>query len=141
MRPQFAKSALRFMLAHETKYRNAPGEKTKTKYTAAKPTKGDYPEMEEKLAQWIREIRQLGIPVESSMLSDEGLAILTELYPNAAEKFKFSRGWRDAFMIRFNFSLRRTTNKSDPTGASCTVVHLFLPESANSHVIQALAGM
>ena len=53
--------------------------------------------MDKKLAEWVKETRNLGIPVETFMLEMEGTRIMKELYPeqfdrNGNCKFGFTSG-------------------------------------------------
>ena len=85
-RPTFSTAALRRMRLKETEIRAAPKKK---KHAEKSGGRGEYPEMENELAHWIRATRAYGIPVEKYMLAVEGRRILNELHgPNT---FKFSK--------------------------------------------------
>jgi hypothetical protein len=90
-RPKFARTSLQLMLDNEARIREATGTRTKRR-SITRPANAVYPQMDSDLANWVRETRRLGIPVETYMLADEGRQILTRLYPNnlAAAKFQFS---------------------------------------------------
>ena len=87
-------------------------------------------EMEYRLAEKIRHIRELGVPVETWMVEMEAKIILHELYPQcfpeptcdeeATETFGFkcSRGWMDGFFKRFNFTCRAIGKKMNKKGVS-----------------------
>ena len=96
-RTTFARKTLREMIAREDAYRKSFGTRSKKKTVRVRA--GQFHRMDKKLAEWVRETRKLGIPVESYMLPIEGLRIMKELYPNQFDEdglctFKFSSGWR-----------------------------------------------
>ena len=70
--------------------------------------------MERELAEWIRNMRRVGVPVETHMVEHEGSTTFKRLHADqittAGEpKFQFSWGWRTAFYKRHDFSQRRVT--------------------------------
>ena len=90
---------------------------------------GKYPEMECHLADNIRYMRMLGMPVESWMLRLEGRLILHKLYPNEIQApmfddrededsfpFKFSNTWKRDFLSRHNFSFQKLGSRTNNLG-------------------------
>ena len=67
------------MLSREHIFRKAAG--TKKKRKTVRSRFGEFPLVDKKLADWVRETRSLGIPVETFMLELEGTRIMKELYP------------------------------------------------------------
>jgi hypothetical protein len=98
------------MIKTEETIRSASGTKTKTKQSSTERRQGKYPEVEKKLASWIRSTREFGIPVETWMLPLEGQLILDTLYPGVV--FNFGNRWRKGFFKRENFSFRHVTSRN-----------------------------
>lgn len=124
-RPKFQRIQLNRILDSESKIRAAL-KKDRSKLVREK--EGRYPDMEKRLAEWIRETRKGGVPVETWMLVEEGKILLHQMYPttypppdafNINYPFKFSRKWQAAFFQRHKFSRRliskRKNNKTDKT--------------------------
>ena len=117
-RPGIQTNTLNRMLDKEKQLRDAKGRQRTTQRTVE--SEGEYPIMEERLATWIRDTRNVGICVETYMLADEGKYIMDELHPG--QHFGFSKGWRDGFFERKGFALRRTTNTSAKSANKMEVV-------------------
>jgi hypothetical protein len=70
--------------------------------------KGKYPEMEDKLDEWTKELREAGCCISGFTLKVKSLQILREM-----EKFDgtffASEGWLRGFLRRKNYTLRRIT--------------------------------
>ena len=70
-----------------------------------------YPEIEKRLAWWIRETRKGGLLVETWMVADEGKDILHKLYPLSFPApsefsnypFKLSNNYQKGFLNRHTF--------------------------------------
>ena len=83
------------MLSRKHIFRKAAG--TKKKRKTVRSRFGEFPTVDKKLAEWVRETRNLGIPVETFMLEIEGTRIMKELYPDQFHsdgkcKFGFTSG-------------------------------------------------
>jgi hypothetical protein len=72
--------------------------------------------MEIRLTEWVRETRELGIPVETYMLAIIGREMLEEEFPERyanqdssgfKEPFLFSNHWQLGYFNRFGFSVHR----------------------------------
>ena len=87
----------------------------KYKLKQIRENEGKYPEMEKRLAQWLRNTRKWGVPVETWIVADEGKDILHKLYPLlfpatselSDYPLKFSNNWQKGFFKRNKFSLRK----------------------------------
>lgn len=71
------------------------------------PKVGRYPELEEAVATFIRDLRSAGKPVSTRIIT---LKAKEEAVCRNIENFKASVGWCHRFMVRFGFSLRRRTS-------------------------------
>jgi hypothetical protein len=109
-RPRLSRYAIQYIIEREDIIRGSSGTKKKKKLANSDRREGKYPVMERKLAKWIRETRELGIPVESWMLPLEGRLFLDEIRLGIA--FAFSSRWRRAFFKRFNFTYRCITSNN-----------------------------
>jgi hypothetical protein len=66
--------------------------------------KAQHPEFEQELATWIIEQREQHLPVSRSMIAKKALALRIN-----EPTFKASNGWIDKYLIKWGFSLRRST--------------------------------
>ena len=108
---------------------------------------GHYPEMEEDLAKYIRDLRSLGVPVETWMIREEAKRIFRkkapEKYPTEADisifgdeeleyPLKMSNHWMRNFLERHNFSYRKLSTKmnkkavTEPMLATIEQYHLMM---------------
>jgi hypothetical protein len=95
---------------------------------------GEYPEMEDKLAEWIRTTRNVAIVVDTDMVREEGRRVLSEQNPYA--NFKFSNGWLDGFFSRNGFAVRRVTN-SNAKRSKKDVVHEVMEFHLDTRALQS----
>ena len=131
--PKFQTSTLRKWLAKrdEIEASASVDDSDRRRIAVPRESAGQYPDMEYRLAASIRNMRQLGIVVESWMVDEEARRILHELYPNkfksnddngdnnnTNEVFKCSNTWRRNFYKRHNFTLRKIGKKMDKKGTS-----------------------
>jgi hypothetical protein len=124
-RPKLTKHAVKRYVTDKDRLVASPGTKGKRRKVGGKAVPGTipsseqtamYPEMEKRLADWIRGMRKMGIPVETYMVRAEGETIYKDLYPlkkdpNGKVDFKFSATWRVKFFSRHRFSLRKVTTR------------------------------
>lgn len=71
------------------------------------PKKGRYPEVDDSVAQFVRDARSKALPVTIQMLQCKAKEVIHKF---GIENFKASRGWCEKFMRREGFSLRRRTS-------------------------------
>lgn len=74
--------------------------------------KSMYPAMENQLANWISEKRNLGCCITANSIKSKAIEYFNELYKNTEEgivEFNCSNGWFNNFLKRKNFTLRRIT--------------------------------
>ena len=71
------------------------------------PRNGRHPEVEEILANYVRELRSTGKPVSRYIIS---LKAKTEAQEHNISDFKVSEGWCTRFMVQHGFSLRCRTS-------------------------------
>ena len=109
-RNTISRNTIKRILNSETKIQASNGSKRTTRKTGIQDREGVFPEMEIDLAKSIRELRDLGIPVETYMVQEEARNIHRKTYPTLwttlTEPFKFSNNWMSAFFRRFGFSRR-----------------------------------
>ena len=73
---------------------------------------GQYPGMEEELAERITTAREQGIPYETWMLAYDAKDILLKKNHKASTRFKASSSWRRTFLERNGLAIRKVTNAS-----------------------------
>ncbi|XP_028926536.1 LOW QUALITY PROTEIN: zinc finger protein 514-like [Ornithorhynchus anatinus] len=100
------------------------------------PKSGKYPEIDNKILEYVTELRKSGCTVSHEMLKMKAREIARE--QNIAEtEFKASRGWISRFMQRNNLSLRRRTSlcRRLPGDYSCRVLEFqkFLIRQRQEH--------
>jgi hypothetical protein len=125
-RPKFAKSSLLLMIKHEERIRNAVGTVTKRHRITKASFCAEYPEMDVALALWIRETRQVGIPVETYMLAEEGL--LTRLILVRLVIVLIDRPIHRYFSLcLYNFYQHRSADHGEavPTQCGCGKIPIF----------------
>lgn len=67
-----------------------------------------WPDLEEKLLQEFKEVREKGLKVKHYWFATRAKQLMSELHPSV--EFKFSQGWFDCFKFRNKLSFRRRTN-------------------------------
>lgn len=67
-----------------------------------------WPDVEEKLVEEFKELRQKGLKVKHYWFRTRAHQLMTELHPGV--DFRFSAGWFDRFKARNDISYRRATN-------------------------------
>ena len=125
-RPKFAKSSLLLMIKHEERIRNAVGTVTRRHRITKASSCAEYPEMDVALALWIRETRQVGIPVETYMLAEEGL--LTRLILVRLVIVLIDRPIHRYFSLcLYNFYQHRSADHGEavPTQCGCGKIPIF----------------
>ena len=137
-RPNFQATTLRDWLKRRQDIEKLVSKKANhtRNHAVARQHVGQYPEMEHRLAERIRNMRDLGVPVESWMVIMEGKLLLHELIPKKFPElkfdgsdannfgFKFSRTWMDGFFERFGFS-RHTIGKKMNKKGKCKYISFF----------------
>lgn len=118
-RPKFQRLQLNRLLASESQIRSSL-KRDRSKVVREK--EGRYPDMEKRLAEWIRDTRKGGVPVETWMIVEEGKVLLHRLYPKTYPcpddfaddyPFKFSAKWKTAFFERHKFSRRLISKRKN----------------------------
>ena len=94
-RQTFDRKSSRLMISRENIFRATIG--TKKLRKSVRPRTGTFFRMDKELAKWVRETRNMGLPVESYMLEIEGVRLMKEIYPEQFDeegqcKFQFSAG-------------------------------------------------
>ena len=109
---------------------------------------GQFPEMEVRLASRLRHFRELGMPVETWMVSMEAKMLLHDIFPEQFPKpkfddsdetefgFKCSRTWMDGFFSRKNFSRRALGKKMNKKGATTGMIDTTLDFHVNMRALQ-----
>ena len=146
-RPSYQPSTLRDWLkrrdAIELSARKKDSDRRRT--AVQQQTVGQFPDMEDILAMRIRNLRSLGIVVETWMVDAEAREILYELYPtkfpdpsntdnwgDESSGFKASSTWRKRFFKRKNFTRRKIGKRMNKKGTlpqrmeAVTAYHLRL---------------
>ncbi|CAF1085979.1 unnamed protein product [Brachionus calyciflorus] len=91
-----------------------------------------YPAMENQLANWISEKRNLGCCITAHSIKSKAIECFNELYKNTEEgmyEFQCSNGWLNNFLKRKNFTLRRiTTSGRELPKDSINIIKSFFTE-------------
>jgi hypothetical protein len=114
------------MIKHEERIRNAVGTVTKRHRITKASFCAEYPEMDVALALWIRETRQVGIPVETYMLAEERL--LTSLILVRLVIVLIDRPIHRYFSLcLYNFYQHRSADHGEavPTQCGCGKIPIF----------------
>ena len=66
--------------------------------------KGEFPQLEEALFLWFKDVRSRNIPIDGPTLQQKGLEFANKL--NLGDEFKASDGWIDNFKKRYSISFK-----------------------------------
>jgi hypothetical protein len=74
--------------------------------------RGQFPELEAALVEWLRDIRKDGITVNGDYIKAQAKKLFKEVYPDEDfENFKASNGWLQRFMVRHSITFRCVTSQ------------------------------